>query len=187
VPSSTDSFNRNKIAIDYVINLFGGNCQRVKQETGFNLISQEGYKVRVCSVFPRILRNSKTIRFTLTEKTMMESNYIAFVEVDTENRPIDCRIASVSDVRAACKYTQLPDGKSYSMSIDYDKMKEMESVIHFRTKGQKVIYINEGGADHTHAYIQVPGQDVEKVSRWAVGEFRCLICSKTRKLATGMV
>jgi hypothetical protein len=73
------------------------------------------------------------------------------------------------------------------MSIDYDKMKGMEDIIHFRTKGQKVIYIEEGGFDHTHAYVQVPGQDVEKVSRWAVGEFRCLICSKTRKLATGMV
>ncbi|MHC9539100.1 MAG: hypothetical protein AB9903_06230 [Vulcanimicrobiota bacterium] len=187
MPSSTQSFNRNKIAIEFVINLFGGNCQRVKQETGFNLITAEGYKVRVCSVYPRILRSSKTIRFTLTEKTMIESNFIAFVEMDTEDKPADCKIASVSDVRAACKYTILPDGKSYSMSIDYDKMKAMESVILFRTKGQKVIYIEEGGCDHTHAYIQVPGQEVEKVSRWAVGEFRCLICSKTRKLATGMV
>ena len=117
----------------------------------------------------------------------MKSNYIAFVEVDRQDMPIDCRVASVSDVRAACKYTTLPDGKSYSMSIEYEKMKEMEDVIHFRTKGQKVIYINEQGFDHTHAYVQVPDQEIEKVSRWTVGEFRCLICSKVRKLATGMV
>ena len=187
MPSSKQSFNRNKIAIDYVDNLFGGNCERVKQDTGYNIISQEGYRVRVCSVFPRIRKNSKTIRFTLTEKTMMKSNYVAFVEVDKQDYPIDCRIASVSDIRAACKYTLLPDGKSYSMSIEYEKMKEMEDVIHFRTKGQKVIYINEPGCDHTHAYVQVPDQEIEKVSRWTVGEFRCLICSKARKLATGMV
>ncbi|MDQ7823473.1 MAG: hypothetical protein RDV48_11805 [Candidatus Eremiobacteraeota bacterium] len=187
MPSAKESFNRNKLAIDYVINLFGTNCERVKQEAGFNLITPEGYKVRVCSVYPRVRKNSKTIRFTLTEKTMIESNYLAFVEMDREDKPIDCKIASISDVRAACKYTPLPDGKSFSMSIEYDKMKLMESVIHFRTKGQKVIYINEAGFDHTHAYIQVPGQDIEKVSRWTVGEFRCLICSKTRKLAIGMV
>lgn len=187
MPSSKQSFNRNKIAISYVSDLLGGNCETVKQDTGFNLITPEGNKIRVCSVFPRIRKNSKTIRFTLTQKTMLSSNYIAFVEVENEDNPIDCRIASVSDVKNACKYTLLPDGKSYSMSMDYDKMKEMENIIHFRTKGQKVIYINEAGADHTHAYVQVPGQDTEKVSRWTLCEFRCLICSKIRKLATGMV
>ena len=187
MPSAQQSFNRNKIAVEYVMGLFGAESKKASQDTGYNVLTPEGYRIRVCSVFPRERKTSKTIRFTLTEKSLTESTHLCLVEMDVEGKPIDCRIASIGEVRTLCKHTKLPDNKSYSMSIEYEKVTQMEDIILFRTKGQKVIYINEGGCEHVHAYVPIPNQETEKVSRWAVCEFRCLICGKTRKLATGMI
>lgn len=185
--SSQQSFNRNKLAVDYIIELLGSQSIRTKQDTGYNVLTPEGHKIRVCSAFPRIRKNSKIIRFTLTEKSISESTHLAFVEMNEDGQPIDCRITPMSGIRTLCKCTALPDGKSYSMSMEYDRVKEMENIMFFRTKGQKVIYIKEGADDHTHAYVQIPNQETEKVSRWTLGEFKCLICGKIRKLAIGMV
>ncbi len=187
MPSAQQSFNRNKIAVEYVMSFFGPECKKVGQETGYNVFTPEGYKIRVCSTFPRERKSSKTIRFTLTEKTLNESTHLCLVEMDTDGKPINCRITPIGSVRNLCKYTLLPDNKSYSMSIEYEKVEKMENLIFFRTKGQKVIYINESGFDHVHAYVPIPDQESEKVSRWSISEFKCLICAKTRKLATGMI
>ncbi len=187
MPSSQQSFSRNKIAVDYVMSLFGSGCVKVGQETGYNLETPEGYKIRVCSAFPRERKTSKTVRFTLTEKSLASSSHLCIVEMSADGKPVDGRIMPISEIRSQCKFTPLPDGKSYSMSIEYSKMLDMESIIVFRTKGQKVIYIKEGDSDHKHAYAPLPQQETEKVSRWAVAEFKCLICGKTRKLAIGMI
>lgn len=187
MPSAQQSFNRNKIAVEYVMSLFGEGCTKVGQETGYNLETSEGYRIRICSAFPRERKSSKTIRFTLTEKSIAVSTHLCIVELSADNKPLDAKIIPISDIRHLCKYTMLPDNKSYSMSIDYAKVKEMESIIAFRTKGQKVIYIKEGGCDHSHAYVPIPQQETEKLSHWSVAEFKCLICGKTRKLAIGPV
>ena len=183
MPSAQQSFNRNKIAVDYVINLFGEGCTRVGQETGYNIETPEGFKVRICSAFPRERKTSKTIRFTLTEKSLKESSHLCIVEMSAEGKPVDGKIIPISEVRNACKFTPLPDGKSYSMSVSYERVKEMQSIIAFRTRDQKVIYIKEGNSDHTHAYVIIPDQDSEVSGNWSVAEFKCLICGKTRKLA----
>lgn len=187
MPSAQQSFSRNKIAVEYVIGLFGAETKKVGQETGYNILTGEGYKIRVCSVFPRERKTSKTIRFTLTQKSLKESTHLCLVEIDSEGKPINCKIVPISETKTLCKHTLLPDNKSYSMSIDYEKVVKMEDLIIFRTKGQKVIYINESGFDHIHAYVPIPHQESEKISRWSVSEFKCLICGKTRKLATGMI
>ena len=187
MPSSQQSFNRNKIAVEYIMGLFGAASQKVGQETGYNVLTPEGFKIRVCSVFPRERKTSKTIRFTLTEKTLQESTHLCLVELDSEGQPMSCKITPIVEVRNLCKYTPLPDNKSYSMSIEYEKVQSLEDVIIFRTKGQKVIYIKEQDCDHTHVFVPIPNQESEKISRWSVSEFKCMICGKTRKLATGMI
>ena len=61
MPSAQQSFNRNKIAVEYVMSLFGEGCTKVGQETGYNLETSEGYRIRICSAFPRERKSSKTI------------------------------------------------------------------------------------------------------------------------------
>lgn len=187
MPSAQQSFNRNKIAVEYVISMFGEGAIKVGQDTGYNVQTPEGYKIRVCSVFPRERKSSKTLRFTLTEKSLFASTHLCLVELDPEGHPTNCRITPMGSVQRLCKLTPLPAQKAFSMSMDYANTEQMDTLIGFRTKGQKVIYVNEAGYDHIHAYVPVPNKESEKISRWSVSEFKCLICSKTRKLATGML
>lgn len=182
MPSSKQSFNRNKIAVDYVMELFGEGCVRVGQDAGYNIETSDGLKIRICSAFPRERKTTKTVRFTLTVKSLEASTHLCIVEIDANGNPVDGRIIPILESRRISKVTQLPGGKSFSMSVPYEKVKEMPDIMSFRVKDKKVVYIKEGDADHTHAYVQMAEREPDKTGRISTADFKCMICGKIRTL-----